>query len=267
MRLTVTAPFLALLAAGLAAPAAEAAQCGGNFGQWLDAFRQEARAAGVSGRALSALDGLTPNSKVIAADRRQGVFAQSFLEFSDRMVSGYRLKNGAALISRHRALFDRVEQRFGVPAPVITAFWALETDFGGYMGDFETLRSLVTLAHDCRRPELFRPHLLAALRIIDKGDLTPQDMVGAWAGEIGQTQFLARRYLDHAVDFDGDGRKDLMRSVPDVLASTAKVLRADGWRPGEGWDEGSANYEVLRTWNRASVYVKTIATLANKLAA
>ena len=151
------------------------------------------------------------------------------------MVTDFRIKHGAQLIQKHKATFARVEKQFGVPAPVIVAFWALETDFGANVGDLPTIPSLATLAWDCRRPEKFRPQLLAALQLIDRGDLSEDEMRGAWAGEIGQTQFLPYDYNESAVDFDGDGRRDLRGSIPDVVASSANLLRKHGWQPGQPW--------------------------------
>src|SRR3954463_9816433 len=146
-----------------------------RFGAWLQNFKEEAVGQGISERAISALEGVTYDPAVIKRDRSQSVFAQDFLTFSNRMIAPYRLKQGAALIAKYRPIFQQVERRYGVPAPVIVAFWALETDFGANMGDFSTLRSLATLAFDCRRPEKFRPQLVAALKILDEGDLEPDD--------------------------------------------------------------------------------------------
>ena len=196
------------------------------------AFKQEAAAAGISPGTLAALDGVGYDQKVINADRRQGVFAQSFLEFAGRMVADYRMTQGRSLLKKHADTFARIEQEFGVPGPVIVGFWGLETDFGANLGDFNTLQSLATLAYDCRRPEKFRPELLAALKILDRGDLTPSDMKGAWAGEVGQTQFVPTYYFDFAVDYDGDGKRNLVHSVPDVLASSANLLKHHGWQAG-----------------------------------
>ena len=212
-----------------------ACQNTGSFERWLDGFRKEAAAQGLSPATLKVLDGLQFDRGIVARDRAQGVFGQSFLQFSDRMVAAYRLQKGAALLRQHRALFERIERDFGVPGPVIVAYWGLETDFGANMGRLPTLRALATLAYDCRRPQRFRPELLDALRIIDRGDLKPHEMVGAWAGELGQTQFTPAFYVKYAVDYDGDGRRDLLRSVPDVLASTANCLAKLGWQRGQPW--------------------------------
>ncbi len=227
----------AALLSGLAfAAPASAAQCGsGNFGGFVAQFRQEAAAKGVSGRALAALDSVRFDQSVVNRDRAQGVFAQTFLEFSDRMVAGYRLTQGAANIKKHASVFQRIEKQYGVPAAVITGFWGLETDFGANLGDSPTLTSLATLAYDCRRSQMFQDQLLAALQIIDRGDLTAAEMRGPWAGELGQLQFLPTHYRDHAVDGDGDGRRNLLRSAPDALTSAGAYLAHLGWRRGEPW--------------------------------
>ncbi len=231
--------YVAAIAAMLLLPATASAQCGGaqGFGSWLQQFKGEAQAAGVSARALAALDGVRFDQKVINADRRQGVFSQSFLEFAGRMVADYRMQQGRARLKKHAGTFSRVESQYGVPGPVIAAFWGLETDFGANLGGFSTLQSLATLARDCRRPDRFRAELLAALKLLDRGDLAAADMKGAWAGEIGQMQFIPTEYLTTAVDFDGDGKRNLVRSVPDVLASSAALLKKHGWRGGEPWLE------------------------------
>lgn len=232
--------FISTLAfLSIAAPA-NAQGCGnsGSFDAWLDDFRQYASSQGVSSRTInSALSGITFNQSVINQDRRQRVFSQSFLQFSDRMVAQYRLDQGRSHIRNKSTLFSRIERQYGVPAPVLVGFWGLETDFGANIGDMSVLRSLATLAYDCRRPERFRGELLAALKIVDRGDLTPEQMVGPWAGEMGQTQFLASHYDNYGVDFDGDGRRDLLRSSADSLASAANLLKAEGWRRGESWLE------------------------------
>lgn len=208
----------------------------GNFPKFLEDFAQEARRSGLSEFVLqNSLRGLTLDRKVIQMDRAQAVFSQSFSEFSGRMVSENRLQVGRKKIASQAALLARIERRFGVPAAPLVAFWGLETDFGANTGHSQTLRSLATLAYDCRRSAFFREHLLNALRIIQRGDLTPSQMRGAWAGEIGQTQFLPSEYLEVGVDFDGDGRVDMINSTADALASSANLLRRFGWRPGQPW--------------------------------
>ena len=258
--------WLGLALVAMAAPAHAAAPCGGDFGAWLQTVKQEAAAQGVSQRAIqAALTGVTYDPSVIAHDHAQGVFRQSFEQFSDRMVPP-RLARANKLLAQYGLVFKRVEQQFGVPGAVIVAIWGLETDFGANSGKFPTIRSLASLAYDCRRPDKFRGELIAALQIVDRGDMAPADMRGAWAGEIGQTQFLPSSYLKYAVDYDGNGRRDLIHSVPDVLASTGNYLRGYGWQRGQPWGEGTANFQVLLQWNASQVYTKTVAYFAQQLA-
>lgn len=255
----------AAAALSLSAPAV-AATCGaGTFDQFIADFKKEAAAKGVTKRGLAALDGVTSDEKVLASDRRQHVFKQTFEEFSGRMISRDRMVKAGRHIQNHGATFKRVEQQFGVPASVILAIWGLETDYGVNQGKLSIVRSTATLAYDCRRSEKFQGELLEALRIIDKGDMTAEDMRGDWAGEIGQTQFLPSSYNKYAVDFDGDGRRDLIRSVPDVLASTANYLKQKGWQRGQGWGPGEPNFAVIKEWNKAEVYAKTIAAFAQRI--
>ena len=167
---------------------------------------------------------------------------------------------------RHAALLSRIERQFGVPPALIMAIWTLETDNGtGDMGKLPVVRTLATLAHDCRRTELFQRELIAALQIVQRGDLPLRDLVGAFAGEIGQTQFLPSSYIKYGVDYDGNGHVDLRHSVPDVLASTANLLKVNGWRAGEPFREGTANFEVMREWNRSEVYRKTMVLMAERI--
>jgi lytic murein transglycosylase len=250
----------------IAAPALAAAPCGGDFTAWLQGVKQEAAGQGISQRTIqSALSGVTYDPSVIARDRAQGVFKQSFEQFSGRMVPP-RLARGARLLQQYSATFSRIEQQYGVPGAVIVAIWGLETDFGANSGKFPTVRSLASLAYDCRRPDKFRGELIAALQIIDRGDMSASELRGAWAGEIGQTQFLPSSYLKYAVDFDGNGRRDLIHSVPDVLASTANYLKGYGWKRGQPWGEGTDNFQVLLQWNASQVYTKTVAYFAQRLA-
>ena len=212
-------------------------RAGQSFRTWLAAFQAEAAGAKSSPSTLSALDGLTLDERVLKQDRVQPTLSQSFLEFVDRVVSADRLSTGRALLKKHAATFEKIERDFGVPGPVIAAFWGLETDYGAFMGGFSSLRSLATLAYDCRRSEKFRAELIDALSLLDRGDLAANEMTGAWAGELGQVQFTPSNYVKYAVDYDGDNRRDLVGSVPDALASTANYLKAIGWRAGEPWLE------------------------------
>jgi lytic murein transglycosylase len=253
---TLAGAVLVALTMPSAASAAPVCQTTGSFERWLDGFRQEAAAQGVSrGTIGSALNGMTFDPGIIARDRRQSFFAQSFLDFSRKLATQNRVQSGRQQITKHRAIFDRVEQQYGVPPSVIAAFWALESDFGVGMGNLPVLRSLASLAYDCRRSELFRGELLDALRIIDRGDLTPGEMIGSWAGELGQTQFLPSHYYKHAVDYDGDGRRNLMKSAPDIIASSAAFLVSLGWQRGHPWLE-EVRVPSNLAWDQADLAVQ-----------
>jgi len=237
-----------------------------NFDSWLQRLKQEATAQGLSQKTIaSALNGVTYDPAVIARDHSQSVFQQSFEQFSGRMVSPDRLRKGANMLKRYGSILERIEERYGVPGPVLVAIWGLETDYGVNQGKFSTIRSLATLAYDCRRAEKFHAELLDALRIIERGDLTSSEMIGAWAGEIGQTQLLPSSYLKFAVDFDGYGRRDLIHSPLNALASTANYLKNYGWARDQPWTEGSANFDALQKWNESQVYAKTVAYFATRL--
>jgi lytic murein transglycosylase len=228
----------AVLIAGLTAGPALAVSCrtSASFDRWLDEFRREAAGAGVSQRALAAAaPQMVYDQRIVNIDRGQRVFNQTFIEFSNRMVAAYRIQRGGQLIQQYGAVFSRANQQFGVPAAVITAFWGLESDFGANSGKEKSLVALTSLAYDCRRAEMFRGQLLSALQLIDHGDLRPEEMIGSWAGEIGQTQMMPTEYNKWAVDYDGDGHRNLIKSVPDVIGSTANYLQSLGWRRGEPW--------------------------------
>jgi len=256
----------ALLCSVLSAPAL-GATCNppGGFNAFLADFKKDAAAKGVSQKGLSALNGLTLDESVLAADKRQGVFKQTFEEFSGRMISRDRMTKGLRHMQALAPVLKKVEAEFGVPGAVVVAICGLETDFGVNLGKKEVIRSVATLAFDCRRTEMFQAQLTDALRIVDRGDLRPTEMLGDWAGDFGQTQFLPSSYYKYAVDFDGDGRRDLVHSVPDVLASTANYLKGYGWQRGQRWNEGDPNFEAVRGWNKAMVYAKTIAAFAERL--
>ena len=262
--------LLAAIALGFAlmlpGQAARAASCGANFDAWLSEFKSEAAAKGISQQAISSgLSGVTLDQAVLSRDRSQKVFNQSFEEFSGRMVPP-RLTRGSNMMKKYGSVLSRIEQAYGVPGEVLVAIWGLETDYGVNTGKFQTLRSLATLAYDCRRAETFRSELMDALRIIERGDLAPDEMRGAWAGEIGQTQFMPSSWIKYAVDFDGNGHRDLIHSPPDVLASTANYLAGYGWQRGKDWEPGSDNFAVLKQWNKSDVYARTIASFASQLA-
>ncbi len=208
-----------------------------SFDRFLADLKAQAVAAGVSQRAIAeASPYLVYDQGIVNRDRGQRVFGQAFTEFAGRMAAAYRMQQGQAKIKTYAAAFARAEKEYGVPPAVIAAFWGLESDFGANMGHLPTLPSLVSLAYDCRRAQMFANETIAALKIIDRGDLTPPEMIGSWAGELGQTQFLPTHYFNYAVDYDGDGRRDLLRSPADVIGSTANYI-ASGlkWRRGEPW--------------------------------
>jgi lytic murein transglycosylase len=257
------------LIALVAAMPANAAQCGGDFQTFVANFSREAEAKGISRQVIdTAFSGVTDDASVLAFDRRQhATFNKTFEQYVSTRVGPGRIRAGIAMMQRHASLLARIEQRFGVQPQVLVAIWGLESDFGaGDMGKLPVFRVLTTMAHDCRRSELFQGELLAALQILQRGDLSLNEMIGAYAGEIGQTQFLPSSYIKYGVDFDGNGRVDLRHSVPDVLASTANLLKSNGWVAGAPYGEGSANFEAMHEWNRAEIYRKTIAYFADRLA-
>src|SRR6476469_1124196 len=247
---------------------ARAAPCGGDFSTFMATLAREAQAAGVSRATIDgAFAGLTMDGAVLAFDRRQrGTFRKSFEEYAATRVIPARIKRAKQLMQRHGVLLARVERQFGVPETLLMAIWTLESDNGtGDMGRLPVIRTLATLAHDCRRTELFQTELIAALKILQRGDLPLVDLIGAYAGEIGQTQFLPSSYIKYGVDYDGNGRVDLRHSVPDVLASTANLLKTNGWKAGAPFGEGTENFQVMREWNRSETYRKTMVLFAEKL--
>jgi lytic murein transglycosylase len=262
----IFALVLALLPRG-----AVGADCGegpSGFDSWLAQFKRRAAAQGISNATISsAFSGVSYDSHVIRLDRSQRSFKLNFEQFYARRVSNAMISKGQRLMRAHNQTLDRIEKRFGVSGPVLIAIWGLETNYGADgNGGTSILRSLATLAYDCRRSDFFKNELMSALRIVERGDLSPDQLRGGWAGEIGPMQFLPSSYVKYAVDFDGKGRRDLIHSVPDMLASTANFLKAHGWRTQQAWSPGSPNYSALQEWNKAEVYSKTIAVMATRLA-
>ena len=270
MSSTLAGAFIAtaFMTALLGATPASAARCGGDFQTFVSAMSAEAASAGISRNTLDqAMSGLTQDQTVLSFDRRQrGTFNKTFEQYVATRVGAGRINMGRQMLARHASLLSRIEQRTGVPPQIVVAIWGLESDFGkGDIGKMPVIRTLATMAHDCRRTELFQGELLAALKILQRGDLPLRDLIGAFAGEIGQTQFLPSSYIKYGVDFDGNGHVDLRRSVPDVLASTANLLHTNGFKMGAPYGEGSANFEAMREWNHATIYRKTIAYFADQL--
>jgi lytic murein transglycosylase len=230
MRHLILAGVLTLL------PVAATAACGGGFGAFVSGLKAEGTAKGHSAAQIDRFfSAVRQDPKVLKADRSQGVFKKDFTAFARAVISKSRLDKGRAMARRYAGVFDQAEARYGIPRGVLLAFWALETDYGSFQGSYNTLNALVTLAHDCRRPALFRPQIFAALELYERGGFDPATTTGAWAGEIGMVQMLPEDIIRHGVDADGNGRVDLKTSPPDALLSGAKMLRSFGWQPGAPW--------------------------------
>ena len=231
---------LAALAAALAflflAPVVGARAQDAAFDIWLDGVRRDAAAAGVSQATIeAALSGLTPIERVLELDRRQPEFTQTVWSYLDRAVTPGRVERGRALVAEHADLLRRIRRRYNVQPDYLVAFWGLESNFGKYTGGFSVIAALATLAYDARRGAFFRAQLLDALRIIDQGHVSVGKMEGSWAGAMGQLQFMPSTFVNYAVDFDGDGRRNIWTDLPDVFASAANYLSSIGWRGDERW--------------------------------
>lgn len=220
----------------LLSPTAVLAKCGGSFSGFVEGLAQEAQQRGYDSKtAQKFFASARLDKKVLQADRAQGVFQKPFTDFSRRLISQHRLDKGRQLARSYNSVFDRIERDYGVNRGVLLAFWAFETDFGAFQGNFNTLNALVTLSHDCRRPDLFRPQVFAALELYARGHFSPTGTTGAWAGEIGMVQMLPKDIIENGVDGDGDGKVDLKGSAIDALMSGGKMLRHLGWKSGQPW--------------------------------
>ena len=227
---------LAAAVLAMCLPLSAAAQCGGSFAAFKSALVTEATAQGIDrGIAERFLSGVRQNPAVLKADRAQGVFQRPFIDFSRRLISQNRIDAGRQKARQFASVFDRIERTYGIDRHVLLAYWAFETDYGAFQGNFNTANALVTLAHDCRRPDLFRPQVFAAMELFAQGGFDPARTTGAWAGEIGMVQMLPRDILENGVDGDGDGAVQLKTSAPDALMSGGKMLQHLGWRAGEPW--------------------------------
>lgn len=227
------APLLLSLTIGTAA---HAQQCGGDFGAFVQGLRAEAAQRGHSAENIEGFfRHASYYQRALDADRRQGIFQVPFTDFARRLISQGRMDNGRRNADRQASTFAEIDRRFGVSQGILLSFWAFETDYGAFQGDYNTLDSLVTLAHDCRRPELFRPEVFGALTLYEQGDFDPVNTQGAWAGEIGMVQMLPEDIVNHGMDGDGDGHVYLQTSAPDALMSGANVLSSLGWRANEPW--------------------------------
>jgi membrane-bound lytic murein transglycosylase B len=236
-----------------------------SFQSFLNGLRAEARHAGISPATLDrAFAGVQPNQKVLERDRHQPEFTMTWTRYRALVITDKRIVNGREAVAANRALFQRVEQRYGVSTGVIAGIWGLESSFGTGMGDFRVVEALATLAWEGRRASFFRGELMAALKILDHGDVAPSAMLGSYAGAMGQPQFMPSSYLRYAVDFDGQGRRDIWTSKPDVLGSIANYLAESGWRSGQTWGQqivvpsgmdvaGRDVKRPLSEWTRAGV--------------
>ncbi len=261
----------ALAAAALAAASARAQDCGKGgpegFHEWLAGFRQVAARDGVSDATFeAALGGMSYDASVGAHDRGVTYLGHDFASFSASHINP-QLARGRAMLSRYAATLATIEQRFGVPGPVLVAIWGLETSYGGDNGSYPTFAALATLAYDCRRADRFRAELIDALTLVERGVWpNPKALHGAWAGEIGQTQLMPSAIMMYATTPDGSGTPDVIHNSADALASTGAFLAGHGWQRGAGWDEGEPNFDAILHWNASPVYAKTIALFADKLA-
>lgn len=264
-RVLACVAMVALAGAGVGQSAARAAET--DFETWLAVLRQEAAARGLKPATIeAALTGLTPIPRVIELDRKQPEFTMTFQDYMDRAVSPARVERGRELMREHRALLAEVEAKYRVPPRFVVALWGIETDFGRLKGSFPVVQALATLAYDGRRSAYFRRELFDALSIIDQGHITPDTMIGSWAGAMGQNQFMPSSFLRYAVDYDGDGRRNIWTSHADVFASTANYLKTVGWREDQTWgrpvalptgfDLGQAKLEIqkpLEEWQALGV--------------
>ena len=230
------APPPAVSAAPAPAPAAPVETKTLSFDEWRNLLRSDAIAAGIDPALFDrAFAGITPNPDVIAADSSQPEFTRPVWEYLDGALSPLRIAQGRTLRLQHRDTLKAIKKQYGVDREVLLAIWGLESNFGGNIGNHNVLRSLATLAYEGRRQVFWRSQLLAALQILQHGDVTPERLIGSWAGAMGQTQFMPTTYNEHAVDFDGDGKRDLWNSPADALASAAHYLQASGWQKGQPW--------------------------------
>ena len=230
-----------------------------NFADWRAGFRAKALQAGIQPQVFDqAFAGVTPDLSVVKADGAQPEFTRPVWEYLDGAISPLRVRKGQALLAEHAATLDAIEQRYGVDRETLVAIWGMESSFGQFMGEQSVIRSLATLAYEGRRPRFAEDQLLAALQILQSGDISSSGLRGSWAGAMGQTQFIPTTYLTHAVDFDGDGRRDIWNSSADALASAAHYLQASGWQKGRAWgiqvalpsgfDYALADTEVRKTY-------------------
>jgi lytic murein transglycosylase len=265
LRWAALAKFLALAAlfAAIAHPAlaASCSNTSAGFNTFKRDFAKVARAKGIGKRGLAALASAKYSKSVIRRDRNQKSFKKGFNAFYKLRTTGLA-RPAKKKMRQYAKVLAGIEKRFGVQKEVLITIWGMESAFGHFLGKDDVVNALATLTHDCRRTGFFRPNLIAALTIIDKGLMSRSRMRGATHGEIGQTQFMAKHVLRYGVDWNRDGKPDLVGTPADVLASTANYLKGHGWKRGGSYQPGTHNYNVLKLWNAATVYQKAIAKFA-----
>ncbi len=286
---------LAILAAASAPLSCRAASADSGFQAWVQGVRREAMAKGIDAGTLDrAFRGIEPIPRVLELDRAQPEFTLTWQQYLERVVTPERVGRGRELLQANAALLKGIGDAYGVPPAIIVALWGVESQYGTKMGTYSVIGALATLAYNGRRPKFFRAELLAALKILAQGHITPERMLGSWAGAMGQCQFMPTSFLARAVDGDGDGRRDIWGSRADVFASAANYLRKAGWRPGMGWGEEvtgqrgvsappggrlvtpegaggrvyrvTANFAAIRRWNPSDFFALSVGILSDRLA-
>jgi membrane-bound lytic murein transglycosylase B len=258
----LAAPAL-LLFAPIAAHAASCSDTGGQYEAWKSEMAAEAAAEGVGDRGIAALMATSYSKATIGADRNQKSFKYSLQKFLQVRGADTIVAQGRSRKAKNADFYASLEAAYGVPAGVLIAIHGMETGFGGFMGDTNVVSAIATLTYDCRRSDFFRPHLIGALLMVDRGMISPKS-IGAKHGELGHTQFLPGNAFKYGVDGNGDGAVDL-NNASDALASTANYLRKKGWKPGKGYQEGEPNFAVIKEWNAAKVYQQAIAIMGAQI--
>ena len=252
-----------LIALPVASHAASCSDTGGQYEAWKSEMAAEASAEGVGKRGIDALMATSYSKATIGADRNQKSFKYSLEKFLNVRGADTIVSQGRGRKAKNPDFYASLEAAYGVPAGVLIAIHGMETGFGGFMGDTNVISAIATLTYDCRRSDFFRPHLIGALMMVDKGMISP-GTVGAKHGELGHTQFLPGNAYKYGVDGNGDGKIDLYNQA-DALATTANYLRQKGWKPGKGYQEGEPNFAVIKEWNAAKVYQQAIAIMGAKI--
>ncbi len=265
----MTVKRLALLIIGILLFSPATAFADEDFDLWLREFAQEAVDKGISVQTVEqALSGVQPIEQIIRLDRKQPESTITFTQYRQNVVTPDRVKKGRELYNKNRAMLDKIANEYGVPAPYIVALWGIETSYGENTGNFSVIPALVTLAYDGRRSGYFKGELINALKILDEGHVSLADMKGSWAGAMGQNQFMPTSFLSYSADGDGDGKRNIWKSLPDVFASTARYLNESGWRPDQKWGReislpnsipesytGMENVKPITEWKKMGVFL------------